>query len=92
MEFIGSLTFGKLADCCGKRIVYYLMLVVHSIAIAMTFVMNYAQPYLFYVTSAMAGLADSALNTEIYALLGTLYKHSASEAFGCNEISIIANQ
>lgn len=83
MEFIGSLLFGKLADLLGKRIVYYIMFIVHSLAIGMTFIMTFAQPYLFYVTTAIAGLADSALNTELYALLGTLFKHSASEAFGC---------
>lgn len=80
-ELVGSFVIGKLTDIVGIRIMVIATFIFHFVAIAMTFLMEHLQPYLFFVTTAMCGLADSGLNNQIYTTLGVLFRERAADAF-----------
>lgn len=82
-EVIGSVIFGKSSDYFGKKPIIYITIFCHYIAIGFTFFMLYYPPYLFFVSAFLNGFADSGMNTNIYAILGSLYSDRASDAFAC---------
>jgi len=82
-EVVGSLVFGKLADLLGTWPVMMGTLVTHALALTCSFFFNSAEPYLWFVTMFLAGLADAGLNTSIYAILGSpaYFKSKPAYAF-----------
>lgn len=80
-EIIGSFAFGKLSDLLPKRVTVAATLLIVTISVTVSIVMNYAKPVLFFVTTSICGFADSAMNTQVYAILGKLYKDKPADAF-----------
>jgi MFS family permease len=80
-EIVGSLVFGKIVDTFGRRYSTILSFIVHAAALTSTFFITKAQPYMFYVTTSLCGLADASLNTSVYSVLGYVFLDRATYAF-----------
>jgi len=83
-ECIGSIVLGQLADWVGVRFMVWLTFVLHIIAIILTFVFDNVgkdQLWLSYITLIACGFADSGSNTQIYAVLGLVFKDNINDAF-----------
>lgn len=81
-ECLGSIILGQLADLIGVRVMVWLTFMLHAIAIVLTFIVfEVNQLWLSYITLIVCGFADSGSNTQIYGVLGIVFKENVNDAF-----------
>jgi MFS family permease len=87
-EVLGSMAFAKISDGLGRKISMMLSLIIHALAVTSSFFLKEQQPYMFFVTTTLCGLADAGLNTSIYAVIGCeeFYKNEAAYAFSAFQL------
>eukprot|EP01080_Neovahlkampfia_damariscottae_P006880 gene6880-11042_t len=82
-EFIGSLTFGRLIDKLGIKMMMMISFCFHLIALFFTLLLSKDIMIFYFISTTLNGLADSSLNPTLYSILGgrMFQKEGVSNAF-----------
>ena len=69
-DTISSVLFGKLSDKIGKLPVLCVLVLCANVGVLSSLLASPARPYLYFISFSSLGIADGAVNTQLYALLG----------------------